>query len=332
VNTGGTCDQLIINEVLANALVEDTGEFVELANVGFDLVDLEGLTITDGTQVDTLTSYDGGPTLLEPLRFALVIDAEFDGDFDVPPGTVVMTTTDTHIGNALATRDDVEIRLGDWLIDSYHYPFNPGNGISVERIWDRATDAAENWVASPCPTGSSPGSNNCAVGGDSGGAGISEFTIVLTEVLANAEDEDLGEYVEVYNYGAEPIDLRTFVIWDGDAIDLLFGWWTPDDTVLMPGQYGIILDNEYDYSYDIPEDALMLTTGDTTIGSGLSTEDQVFLFEPDGSTLIDSFSYPANPGNGVSLEKVDLLGGDLLSNWAPCECEGSISPGDSNCF
>jgi hypothetical protein len=243
-----------------------------------------------------------------------------------------MTTTDTHIGNALATRDDVEIRLGDWLIDSYHYPFNPGNGISVERIWDRATDAAENWVASPCPTGSSPGSNNCAVGGDSGGAGISEFTIVLTEVLANAEDEDLGEYVEVYNYGAEPIDLRTFVIWDGDAIDLLFGWWTPDDTVLMPGQYGIILDNEYDYSYDIPEDALMLTTGDTTIGSGLSTEDQVFLFEPDGSTLIDSFSYPANPGNGVSLEKVDLLGGDLLSNWAPCECEGSISPGDSNCF
>ena len=127
-------------------------------------------------------------------------------------------------------------------------------------------------------------------------------------------------------------DLRTFVLWDGDAVDLIFGWWTPDDTVLMPGQYGVILDNEYDYAYDIPADAIMLTTGDSTLGSGLATDDQVFLFEPDGATLIDSFSYPANPGNGVSLEKVDLLGGDLLSNWAPCECTGSISPGAGNCF
>ncbi len=332
VHAGGTCDQLIINEVLANAIVEDTGEFVEIANVGFDPVDLEGLLITDGNQVDTLTSFDGGDTVLDPLRFAIVVDAEFAGDFEVPPGTVVMTTTDTHIGNGLAIRDDVDLLLGDWLIDSYHFPFNAGNGISVERIWDRATDAAENWVASPCPTGSSPGGNNCAIGGDAGGAGISDFTLVITEVLANALDEDTGEYVEIYNYGAEPIDLETFVLWDGDAIDLIFGWWYPDDTVLMPGQYAVILDNEYDYSYDIPGDALMLTTGDTTIGSGLSTEDQVFLFEPDGSTLIDSFSYPANPGNGISLEKVDILGGDLLSNWAPCECDGGVSPGDENCF
>ncbi|MFT4626401.1 MAG: hypothetical protein ACI8PZ_005078 [Myxococcota bacterium] len=332
VHAGGTCDQLIINEVLANAFVEDTGEFVEIANVGFDPVDLEGMLITDGNQIDTLTAYDGGSSLLDPLRFAIVIDAEFAGDFDIPEGTVVMTTTDTHIGNGLAISDDVDLLLGDFLIDSYHFPFNAGNGISVERIWDRATDAKENWVAAPCPSGSSPGLNNCALGGDAGGAGDSLLTIVVTEVLANALDEDTGEFVEIYNYGADPIDLEGFVLWDGDAIDLLFGWWYPDDTLLMPGQYAVILDNEYDYAYDIPEDALMLTTGDTTLGSGLSTDDQVFLFEADGSTLIDSLGYPANPGNGVSLEKVDILGGDLLSNWAPCECEASISPGDANCF
>ena len=326
---GGICDQLLINEIMSNPLVEDTGEFVEIFNGGYDAIDLAGLTIGDPTHLDTITDYLGGDTVLDPGAFAVIVDAEYAGEYAIPGDALLVTTTDTTIGNGLAVLDEVSLWEGDHLIDAMNFPYNAGNGFSVERVWDRATDAAENWIISPCPAGASPGDVNCAEGGTVGGSGTSTIEVVLTEIMANALDEDTGEYVEIYNYGAVPVDLHLFVLWDGDAIDQLFGYWYPDDTILNPGEYAVILDNEYAFEYAIPAGALMLTTGDTTLGSGLATTDDVFLFEPDGLTLIDSFTSPTDPGNGVSTEKIDLLGGDLLSNWRDASC--GPTPADTNC-
>jgi parallel beta-helix repeat protein len=328
---GGLCDQLLINEVMSNPMLEDSGEYVELFNAGFEPVDLAGLLISDPTHTDVIAAYDGRSTVLEPLAFALVIDVEYADDYELPADVVLVTTEDTHIGNGLKVDDEVRLWEGDFLVDAYEYAFNAGNGISVERIWDRATDAAQNWVAATCPTASSPGLPNCATGGVFGGSGTSDITLVITEILANALDEDTGEFVEVYNYGPDPVDLGLFVLWDGDAVDTLFGYWYLGDTILEPGGYAVILDNEYAMDHDIALDALWLTTGDTTLGSGLSTEDEVFLFEPDGLTLIDSYTSPSNPGDGVSREKVDPLGGDILSNWADSICDAGSSPGDGEC-
>ena len=329
---GGLCTPLFITEVMSNPLDEDTGEFVEIYNAGSVAVDLAGLRLTDPTSEDTLAAYDGGSTVVPPGGYAVVVDAEYAGEYAIPAGATVVSTEDTTLGNALSVTDTLVLWEGEHRIDTYGYPFNAGNGVSVERLSMNATDAAANWVASTCASGSSPGDANCATGGTVGGSGTSTVTVVISEVMANADDEDTGEYVEIYNYGKYAVDLSNFVLWDGDQIDLIFGYYSLNDTVLWPGEYAVILDNEYagDYPHLDPF-ALLLTTGDSTVGSGLSTNDGVWLFEPDGTTLIDSFTSPSNPGNAISIEKRDLLGGDVLSNWQASTCPEGNSPGAPNC-
>ena len=233
------------------------------------------------------------------------------------------------LGNGLATTDSVTLydTDGTTTIDSFSSPSNPGDGYSIERIDYTLGDTSANWAAATdyCTRGRSPGRLNGAA------SGICD-PILITEVMANADDEDTGEYVEIYNYGKYAVDLSNFVLWDGDQIDLIFGYYSLNDTVLWPGEYAVILDNEYagDYPHLDPF-ALLLTTGDSTVGSGLSTNDGVWLFEPDGTTLIDSFTSPSNPGNAISIEKRDLLGGDVLSNWQASTCPEGNSPGAPNC-
>jgi len=53
------------------------------------------------------------------------------------------------------------------VVATYAHPFNPGNGVSAERIApvggdDDPGDVADNWIGSPCPAGGSPGGPNCA--------------------------------------------------------------------------------------------------------------------------------------------------------------------------
>ncbi len=334
-NAGGLCEQLLINEVMSNPFNEDRGEYIELYNPGLTPVELAGIQLTDGIQTDTLAPFQGGTTVVGPLSYAVIVDAEYNGSYNIPAGITVVATEDTSLGNGLSIRDEIRLWDGDHLIDLYGFPFNAGNGRAVERIRSRATDSRDNWVASPCPTGASPGTDNCAVGGTTGGSGTSLVEVVLTEIMANALDEDLMEYVEIYNYGTTPVDLALFVFWDGDQLDTVQDWFGGTDTVLMPGDYGLILDFEYDLLADpydlLAAPTLLLTTSDTSLGSGIATSDDIFLYEPDGATLVDSFTSPSNPGNGVSIEKIDLLGGDVASNWRPTDCGTTETAGLPNC-
>lgn len=332
---GGIGTQLFINEVMSNALDEDTGEFIELFNGGSD-VDLAGLSITDGSGVDTLQAYNGGSTVLEYGRFAVIVDAEYAGEHSIPSGTIIVTTTDTTLGNGLSVSDTVTLSQGDFLIDSYQFAFNAGNGVSVERVYQVGLfDSDENWLASSCPQGQSAGGPNCQSGGSGTIPAYSDIEIAITEVMANALDEDQGEFVELYNYGTDAIDLKTFVLSDGDVIDTIFGFFDMDDTVLYPGQYAVILDYEYDYitdDYDLYfSSALMLVTDDTTVGNGLSTTDEVSLLEPNGLTLISSYTHPDDPGNGISRERSSATAADDALEWTASVCGTGSSPGADNC-
>ena len=40
------------------------------------------------------------------------------------------------------------------------------------------------------------------------------------------------------------------------------------------------------------------------------------LFDTDGTTTIDTFSSPSDPGDGNSIERIDYTLGDSSSNWA----------------
>ncbi|MBW2254277.1 MAG: lamin tail domain-containing protein, partial [Deltaproteobacteria bacterium] len=288
----GACGTLHINEVMSNALDEDTGEFVEIYNPGPDTVDLAGLKLFDGSSLDTLGAFQAGSTTLGPDSFALVVDAEYAGEYALPGGTLLVTTTDTTLGNSLAVGDPITLLEADGThqIDAYLFPINAGNGTSVERVnLLSAIDFPENWVPSPCASGSSPGSENCVSSGSSG-IELSDLEIVITEIMANPLDETTGEFVEIYNYGSSAIDLFNFVIYDGDALDTIFGYTSLYDTILDPGDYAVILDADYALEYTIPGTALLLTTDDGAIASGLATSDPIFLLEPDASTLLDSYT------------------------------------------
>ena len=150
--------------------------------------------------------------------------------------------------------------------------------------------------------------------------------------MSNPLNESTGEFVEVYNNGSTSVDMLYFVVYDGDAVDTIFGFSDIYDTVLDPGEYAVILDADYagDYS-GIPATALILTTDDANLGSGLATNDPVYLYEADAASLIDSYSFPTDAGNGKSIEKQSLASGDISTNWAKSTCSSGSSPGQGTC-
>ncbi len=331
---GGVCGPLLVTEVLANADDEDSGEFIELYNAGADTIDLAGLVVSDGDSNDTLQAYDGGATTLAPGAYAVIIDAEYDSDFTIDSSATVVTTGDTTLGNSLSVSDPITLYEadGETILDEFRFPSNPGNAVSIERVayWG-GLDDADNWEASTCASGSSPGLSNC-VSGSSSAAAESSYDVLITEIMANADDESTGEFIELYNNSSTDIDLLYWVVYDGDAVDTILGFTDPFDTILPAGEYAIILDADYagDYS-TIPSDALILTTDDSTIGSGLATSDPIYIFESNAISLVDSFSYPDNPGNAVSIERQSTSVGDEESNWAASACSTGSSPGQGSC-
>jgi len=334
---------LFITEVMSNALDEDTGEFVEIFNFGDDPVDLAGFRLSDGDKEEPLQALSaGGNTVVPSLGYAVVLDAEYVGQYSIPGDAVLLTTDDTTIGSGLSTNDPITLRAptGAKVLASYSFPFNPGNGVSAERVDIFVGDVEQNWVASPC--NASPGADNCASDGGSGtsGAPVSTTSIVISEVMANPLDESTGEFIELFNAGPVGVDVAGWQVSDGDSFDSIEAWST-GGTVIGPGEIAVILDPDYGNDYVIGAGTVRLKiSGNTTIGNGLTTTDPITLFEADGVTVVDTFSYPTNPGNGRSMEKVTLTAGDSADNWEAASCEAKndtdkgpyfASPGRRNC-
>lgn len=324
---GGIGADLVINEVMNNPLNEQTGEFIELKNIGSIDLDIGSLMITDGDQIDALVPYDGSPSLVPAGGFALIVDSGYAGNFDIPVDTVVMTTADAHIGNGLSVSDPVTLLEWDGVnpIDTWINPINPGNGTSVEKVNEYVGDYTSNWeAATGCASGSSPGLANC-----SSYSPIPSGTtdLYISEVMSNPLDEGTGEFIEVYNYGSTPIDLWGLIVYDGDAWDFIreFG---SGSTVVNPGEYAVIVDLQYAGQYGI-SGVTVVTVDDGAIGSGLATNDPVALYEPDGYSIIDSYTFPFNAGNGTSVERIVLEDGDTEDNWVASSCGNSV--GVLNC-
>ena len=329
---GGACGPLLITEVMANALDEDTGEYVEIYNAGADTIDLAGLCLTDGDQEDLLQGYEGGGTEIEPGAFALVIDAEYAGEYSLDASVPLLTTGDTTLGNALAVSDPVELLEADCVhrIDAFSYPSNPGNGVSAERLSFTTLDDASNWEGSTCAGGGSPAAVSCSsetASATSTYAGV----LVITELMSNPLEESTGEFVEILNLGTDSIDLAGFMLYDGDATDTLQGFSDPTDTVLAAGGTAVILDADYTGVYSVPSTALLLTTDDAALASGLAVDDPIYLYEANGYSLIDSCTVALDAGNGVSVVRLDTGVGDTASNWTSSSCATGSSPGEQSC-
>ena len=326
---GDSSSPLVITEVMANPLNEGTGEFVEIFNRSEEAMELTGLVLSDGDEDDVLEAFGGSITLLQPGNYAVVLDESHIDDYTIPPAAVRMTVGDARLGNSLSVSDPVTLRTDDGeLLGSYAYPFDPGNGISAELISLELGDVPGNWLRSPCEgeQSASPGAVNC---GSSDPDVLILPTLTLSEVMANALDEDTGAFIELHNYGAVAVSAVGLVISDGDATDELLAW-PGHDGMIRAGGWGLVLDPEYADDYDLPESVSLFRPDDTAIGSGLSTNDPIWLRARDGVTLVSTFGFPENPGNGRSMERVGD-GADTADSWVASSCESLSSPGAWNC-
>ena len=194
---------------------------------------------------------------------------------------------------------------------------------------------------------------------------LANSPIIITEVMSNVKSLDSGtygpgdrnEFVEIYNQSADTIDISGYFISDFDADDDICPWEDDDilikyptlrihSTIIYPYSYALILDNEYTspettggyvQPYDFPDSTLVLTTGNTTIGDGLATNDPLIVYSVVNActtsfgTPFDTLdNFPYDPGDGISWERIDLTLPDLASNWHLSLDSSGCTPGQEN--
>ncbi|MFP4521852.1 MAG: lamin tail domain-containing protein [Fibrobacterota bacterium] len=178
--------------------------------------------------------------------------------------------------------------------------------------------------------------------------------IVITEVMANpaggASDipgDDSNEYIEFYNNSKDTVDLSEYTFTDGDAKDVFSPCTdtcanTISGTLLLPpATFCIVLDPEYfspdnNRPYRFAEKTMIVTSGNTTLGDGLSNVDPVTLFHRKDGIYIyeDSYGTPvlsnnyencdddgadgipfAPPAENLSVERICIDSADRENNW-----------------
>ena len=188
----------------------------------------------------------------------------------------------------------------------------------------------------------------------------SDNDLVISEVMANPLNENTDEFIELYNHSDDPIDLADWKITDGDAVDDITAWQglihrelagTKTETTLIPAHgLAVILDNNYlegEQPYNFPENTVIMTVGNTTLGNGLTASSDPITLYNANYEVIDTYgtpldeteplardddgldNIPFDPGNGISVEKIDLTGEDSEDNWA-ANAANSATPGAPN--
>ncbi|MFO7638629.1 MAG: FlgD immunoglobulin-like domain containing protein, partial [bacterium] len=190
----------------------------------------------------------------------------------------------------------------------------------------------------------------------------------ITEVMSNPAGghgtgypEDRNEFVELFNAGAEAVDLHDWTLDDGDAVSRIIAWTdssllaecpllTINTTWLPAGRFAVVLDPDYTlpdppggyirpYRFGPDGDGrgvLILRPHGRHLGNGLQLNDPVTVASPWGDTTTfgtphdPDDGFPASPGDGISWERVDPLGPDLAANWVPSPDSAGCTPGAAN--
>jgi hypothetical protein len=153
----------------------------------------------------------------------------------------------------------------------------------------------------------------------------SDRDVILNEIMFDpAGSEYYDEFIEIYNRSdCDSVDLDGWSISDSAGTDLLVS--REETTLLLPGQFGLILDSGYfenSTAYDpLVLEALILTVSDASLGSGglsNSKAEPIFLISSGGDT-VSVYRYTLGNKPGHSDEKIDPLGADDSANWSDSE-------------
>jgi hypothetical protein len=146
---------LAITEVLANAAgPEPAQEFVEVRNLGGEVIDIGGLSIEDAKGADVLP-----PLLLDAAAYALIVPSGFDpgsGADVAPRGGTPLIRVDARIGSDGMTNGGEVVRLrtpAGTIVSSYGGTVDASAtkwaGKSVHRIPEDACDQPASWTRLP---------------------------------------------------------------------------------------------------------------------------------------------------------------------------------------
>jgi hypothetical protein len=223
---------ICINEVMSNPLgsggagsPEDRNEFVEILNVGPEAVDLSGWKITDLDAVDEIIPFyalsGDSNAILMPGKFALIMDPEYSdsGENYMPygiPSCLLFTVGNTTIGNELSAADPVALISPDGdTISTYYNTLNPGDGISVERVYPYNGDVPENWRSCEDISGCTPGRENSVYSSpDFSLDSLWVLDNTVSVLLFNPHETELNGTVEVFND-----ENRNRILDEGELID-----------------------------------------------------------------------------------------------------------------
>jgi hypothetical protein len=149
----------------------------------------------------------------------------------------------------------------------------------------------------------------------------SKADVILSEIMFHPpQSEYYEEFIELFNFSGQVVDLTGFLIGDQMEQDSLAG--AGEGLLLPPGQFALILDpgywgNSTIYDNVLPVNALVVTIDDNAFGAyGLRNNpaDTVILIDPTG-TIIATLAYGSDNPAGYSEEKIRLSQGDAPENW-----------------
>ena len=224
----------------------DRNEYVEIYNQSPDTIDLAGFEISDFDATDILYSWDDEEilikypglrihsTLIYPYSYALILDPEYTSNdtsggyvqpYDIPDSTLIITIGNTTIGNGLQTSDPIIVyslvsgdssTFGTPFDTADHFPSDPGDGISWERIECAEPDDSTNWHPSLDSTGCTPGRENSTTSAYDLAISAASITLIPTELKVG---EDLEIEIWVKNLGLRKTSNYTLTIYDDENRD-----------------------------------------------------------------------------------------------------------------
>jgi gliding motility-associated-like protein len=281
---------VIITEVMSNVRGSETGagspgdrnEYVEIYNISSDTVDLAEYWITDFDANDALCCWSDSSLLIKnpgitinstylyPGHYGVILDSEYT-DLDTnggyvqpytfPESTLILTTQNTTIGNGLTGNDPIMLysqtapcsTTFGTPFDSFDYfPYDPGDGISWERIDLDLPDTVSNWHTCMDSSGGTPGRANSTI--NAFDLALAYESIGFQPAVLEAGD-DVRFIVPVKNIGLHETDAYALQIYDDANKDSILS-----NNELLVELAGIIIcaaeSTIFSYDYQHPDQGM----------------------------------------------------------------------------
>ena len=327
---------LRITEIFASAGMgsrDAAFEWVEVFNAGAEPIDLTGWTIADNAAVDVLP---GG--VVAPGAYVTI-----GGSAEAADGAVDVVLEDGRIGNGLANRGDV-VTLRDpvgRVVDEVDYRAPPiplpesGRSIALSGdVWvlNAVPSPGGDGVTPPPPPAEAeapapsqaPAVDDVAAEEEEDAAAAVALAAPLgalriTEIFASTgmgSREAAFEWVEVFNAGAEPVDLTGWTIADNAGVDELPGG------VVGPGAYVTI-----GGSAEAADGGADVVLEDGRIGNGLANSGDVVTLRDPLGRVVDEVDYRAPPIPLPESGRSIALSGDVwVLNTDPSPGSDGVTP------